>query len=66
MNESTLFRLWDVIGDKKRGIRGTIPMSRTAWYAGITEGKYPAPVKLGRSSYWKAADIQALIERISA
>lgn len=40
------------------------PVSRSAWYAGIQQGIYPAPVPLGRRSVgWSRAAIRALIER---
>ncbi|MGZ8213932.1 MAG: helix-turn-helix transcriptional regulator [Methylosarcina sp.] len=58
-------RLWEIIGDRKRGIQGLIPVSKTAWYEGIKSGKYPAQVKLGvRSVAWKTEDIRELIERL--
>lgn len=42
-----------------------IPISRSAWYAGIQEGRYPKPVKLGsRASAWAVEDIDKLIQRL--
>ena len=42
-----------------------IPVSRSAWWAGIQEGRFPAPVKLGpRTTAWRAEDILALIDRL--
>jgi predicted DNA-binding transcriptional regulator AlpA len=39
-----------------------IPVSRTTWWRGIKEGRFPRPVRLGpRSVAWRASDIQALI-----
>jgi len=44
-----------------------IPVSRSTWWAGCKSGRYPKPVKLGpRTSAWRVADIQALLEKISA
>jgi len=44
-----------------------IPISKTALYDGIAEGRYPAPIKLGkRSSAWKVDDIRKLIEELGA
>lgn len=38
------------------------PVSRTAWYQGIKDGKYPAPVKLSeRTAAWRSSDIRALL-----
>nr|WP_294261711.1 AlpA family phage regulatory protein [Propionivibrio sp.] len=37
-------------------------MSRSAWWAGIREGKFPKGIKLGsKTTVWRAEDIRALI-----
>ena len=42
-----------------------IPIAKTAWYAGVKEGRFPAPVKLTkRASGYRAGDIRALIARL--
>lgn len=39
-----------------------IPVSRSGWWAGVANGRYPAPVRLStRCVAWKSADIKALI-----
>ena len=44
-----------------------IPVSRSAWYDGVAEGRYPAPVRLGpRTAAYRVEDIVALIERLGA
>lgn len=44
-----------------------IPISRSAWWNGVKEGRYPAPVKLGpRTSAWRVEDIRALINKLAA
>jgi prophage regulatory protein len=41
---------------------GPIPVSKSTWWAGIKDGRYPMPVKLGpRITAWRVEDIQALI-----
>ena len=41
---------------------GPIPVSRSTWWAGIKDGRYPKPVKLGpRITAWRVEDIRALI-----
>lgn len=58
-------RLTQIIGDKKAGIPALIPISRSSWWNGITEGRYPKGVKLGpHTTAWKVEDIRALIERL--
>lgn len=43
-----------------------IPISKSAWWAGCKSGRFPKPIKIGpRTTVWKAADIAALLERIS-
>ncbi len=60
------YRLKDIIGDRKNGIPGIIPVSRSVWYQGVKDGKYPQPVKLSeRTSAWRSTDIDALVERLS-
>jgi prophage regulatory protein len=40
-----------------------VPVSRSNWWAGVKEGKYPQPVKLSeRVTCWRASDIRALVE----
>jgi prophage regulatory protein len=55
-------RLPQIIGDRKRNIPPLIPISRSSWWMGIRNKKYPKGVKLGpRTTVWRAEDIQALI-----
>lgn len=43
--------------------RGPIPVSRSAWWLAVREGRYPAPIKLGpRTTCWRAEDIWALFD----
>lgn len=45
-------------------ILSLIPISRSAWWAGIREGKFPQGIKLGsKTTVWRAGDIRKLIER---
>ena len=40
-----------------------IPISRSAWWAGVRDGKYPKAIKLGsKTTVWRAEDIRALID----
>jgi prophage regulatory protein len=46
------------------GPGGPIPVSKSTWWKGIQDGRYPQPVKLGpRITAWRVDDIRALIER---
>lgn len=43
--------------------RGPIPVSKSTWWAGIKDGRFPKPVKLGaRITVWRVADIRSLID----
>lgn len=43
-----------------------IPVSRSAWWAGVKSGKYPASVKISENTTaWKAEDIHALIVKLA-
>ena len=55
-------RLWQIVGDPKRGIAPLFPVSRASFYNGIRDGRYPAPVKLGPNiSAWRVDDIRRLL-----
>ncbi len=43
--------------------RGPIPVSRSTWWQGVKDGRFPKPRKLGpRTTVWDARDIHALID----
>jgi prophage regulatory protein len=40
-----------------------IPISRSAWWAGVKDGRFPKSFKLGeRTTVWKVEDVRALID----
>jgi prophage regulatory protein len=44
-----------------------LPISKSTWWKGIKEGRFPKPVKLTeRTSAWLRADIDALCNRFVA
>lgn len=66
MELERFFRLSDIVGDRRKGKPALIPISKTSWWAGVQDGRYPQPVKLSaRTTAWKEHDIRALIERLS-
>ncbi len=39
------------------------PVSKSTWWAGVKDGRFPKPVKLGQKiTAWRVQDIRALIE----
>ena len=44
-----------------------IPISKSAWWQGCRDGRFPKPVKLGpKTTAWRVEDIAALIESIGS
>ena len=42
---------------------GPIPISKSSWWQGVKDGRFPQPQKLGpRTTVWKVEDILALFE----
>lgn len=42
---------------------GPIPVSKSTFWAGVKDGRFPAPVKLGKgTTVWRAEEIRALYE----
>lgn len=64
--ETGFLRLRDIIGDRRRGIIGLIPVSTSTWYAWIAARRAPIPVKIGQTSVWRVEDIRDLIQRFCA
>jgi prophage regulatory protein len=57
-------RMHQIIGDKKRGIPALIPISKSSWWKGVKDKKYPQPTRaLGpRITAWSVESIRGLIE----
>lgn len=46
--------------------RGPIPVSKSTWWQGVKDGRFPQPQKLGpRTTVWRAEDIRSLYEVVS-
>ena len=42
---------------------GPIPVSKSTWWAGVKDGRFPKPIKLGpRVTVWRVEDILQLLE----
>ena len=40
---------------------GPIPVSKSTWWQGIKDGRFPKPMKLGKgTTVWRAEEIRAL------
>ena len=55
---SGFLRVKDIIAPN-----GPIPVSRSTWWQGVKDGRFPKPIKLGvRVTVWRVDDIRDLIE----
>ncbi len=64
LSELQCLRLRQIIGDPQAAppIEPLIPVSRSTWWQGVRDGRFPAPIKLGnRITVWRARDILNLI-----
>ncbi|MFA5919786.1 MAG: AlpA family phage regulatory protein [Methylococcaceae bacterium] len=67
IHEAAFLRIWQIVGDRKRGIEPLLPIGRTSFLNGVKAGKYPKSVKLGeRTTVWRKSDIVALLDSIGA
>ena len=58
--ETGFLRINQIVGDKTTP--AIIPISKSSWWAGVKEGRFPQPVKLGRrTTAWRVTDIMTLI-----
>lgn len=58
-------RLPQIIGNPKANppIPAIIPVSKSTWWNGIKDGRFPQSVKLGpRTTVWRVEDIRRLVE----
>lgn len=67
LRNDSLLRIWDIIGrpgSKDRpAIKPLIPISKSTWWSGVKEGRFPRPTKLGsRVTVWRASEIRELID----
>jgi hypothetical protein len=63
--EVGFLRLRQICGDPKAKppVPPLFPVSRSTWWQGVRDGRYPKPVKIGaRCTAWRVEDLRALIE----
>jgi len=67
LNESGFLRIKQILGDKNQfpPIQPIFPVSKSNWWAGVKDGRYPKPVKLGpRTTAWRISDIKKLLDSV--
>lgn len=65
--EIGFLRISQIVGDKEANppIPPIIPISKSSWWAGVSAGRFPKPVKISeRVTVWRVDDIKALIIEI--
>ena len=69
MNQTTpqerLLRIDDIIGNRRKGVIGLLPMSRSKFYELVKNRTIPPPAHLGCNSFWPLSSIQAVIDSIT-
>ncbi len=67
--ETGFFRLRQIIGNPKADppVPPLIPVSRSTWWVGVKNGRFPKAVKLGpNTTVWRVEDIRSLISNVEA
>jgi len=63
--ETGYLRLQQIIGNQKSEppIPAIIPLSKSTWWKGVKDGRFPKPVKLSmRCTAWRVKDIRDFVE----
>lgn len=62
MNSETTFEPEDFflkIGDCLK----MIPVAASTWWEGVKDGRFPKPVKIGGSTFWRYSDVLKVVQR---
>jgi len=66
LQPGALLRLPQIVGDKKHDVPPIIPVSRSHWWAGVKDGRFPKGIKLSeRVTVWRSEDIAALLSQLA-
>lgn len=66
LQPGALLRIYQIIGDKTHGVQPMIPVSRSHWWAGVKDGRFPKGIKLSeRVTVWRSEDIAALLSQLA-
>lgn len=61
----SFMRLSQILGDREKGIEPIIPVSRSTWFKGVADGRFPQSVKLAkRVAVWRTSDIKKLVDSL--
>ena len=65
--ETGFLRLSQILGNQKSNppTPPIIPISKSSWWEGVSNGRYPAPLKLSpKVTVWRVKDIREMIARL--
>jgi prophage regulatory protein len=66
LQPGALLRIKQIIGDKSHGLQPLIPVSRSHWWAGVKDGRFPKGFMLSeRVHVWRSEDIAALLSKLA-
>jgi len=49
---------------KIRQVRELVPVSNSTIWQRVKAGTFPAPIKIGSGTFWKASDVQSYIQAL--
>lgn len=64
-NQLGLMREREIVGDKRKGVSGLFPVSRSTWWSMVRKGKAPAPIRYGSCTFWRRSEVLAMIDRLT-
>ena len=60
MNEAHTFQADDRLL-KIKDCLTIIPVAPSTWWAGVKDGRFPQPVKIGASTFWRYSDVMKCV-----
>ena len=43
-----------------------IPVSKTTWWNGVRDGRFPKPIRNGRMTFWKSEDLESFMDQLQS
>lgn len=64
--ETGFLRLSHIVGNKKKGHAPIYPVSKSTWWQGVKDGRFPQPIRISKGiTVWRIEEIRALISKES-
>jgi prophage regulatory protein len=39
-----------------------VPVSASNWWAGVKDGRFPQPIKIGGNTFWRYSDVMKVVQ----